>query len=70
MSAPTPPCVPECTKRRIGCHDETICPAWAVYQQELTTFHQAVKDSRSRAEELRNYNARLHAKLARRQRHD
>lgn len=46
MSRPVPPCGRACPRRRPGCHDGKVCPAWTAYQEALAAYHKDVRQSR------------------------
>ena len=46
MSIPKPPCDPRCSRRSPVCHDRETCPDWALYQDALTAYNEAVRTAK------------------------
>ena len=62
-----PPCL-DCRERRVGCHDPSVCKAWAEYAAQAKTAQTDTARRRARQELLCEYGKNLHQRMERRKR--
>lgn len=46
MSRPVPPCGKSCPRRSPVCHNPETCMEWRTYQEQLQTYHAAIKSAK------------------------
>lgn len=65
--APQPPCL-DCRRRRVGCHDPSVCQAWAEYTAQARAVQADTDRRRSQQAQLFEYSIGLHERIERRRR--
>lgn len=52
MGKPLPPCVPDCEKRSLNCHNREVCAAWGRYQVALAEYRRCVKAAKRQEDDF------------------
>ena len=53
MSKPKPPCFPDCSERREGCHNPKVCSRWKEYRKALAEWTEMVNKVKKQEVDLR-----------------